>query len=165
MIPSATRPARRGAIVALLAALLLCAACSSPRTSQEEQVRALIRNAAAAAERKDLGALRELVSERYADDQGQNKRGVEGLLRLQFLRNQSVHLYTRIQSVTLPMPDRARAAVLVAMAGVPIASEADLPALRADLHRFELDLQREDGAWRVARATWYRAELADFVGP
>ncbi|MCK7509587.1 MAG: hypothetical protein MZV70_39795 [Desulfobacterales bacterium] len=47
-----------------------------------------------------------------------------GLLRLHFLRNESVHLYTRVQSVTVPQPDRAQASVLVAMAGVPITSKS-----------------------------------------
>jgi hypothetical protein len=157
-------PARLAGLCLLIMALL-CSACSRQRESPEEQIRSLIRNATVAAEQKDLGTLRGIISETYADDQGQNKRAVEGLLRVHFLRNESVHLLTRIESVTLPQPDRGRAAVLVAMAGVPITSEAALPGLRADLHRFEIDVVREDKVWRVQRATWYRAELADFISP
>jgi len=164
MTSSTTRPARHTLLLVLFASLLFTA-CSSPRTSPEDQIRTLIRNAAVAAEQKDLGTLREIVSERYTDDQGQDKHTIEGLLRLHFLRNQSVHLFTRIESVSLPQSDRGRAVVLVAMAGVPIASEADLPGIRADLHRFEIDVVREDKAWRVQRATWYRAELTDFLTP
>lgn len=152
-------------MLVVLVAGMLFTACSRQRENPEEQIRSLVRNAAVAAEQKDLGTLREIISDTYADDQGQNKRAVEGLLRVQFLRNQSVHLFTRIESVTLPQPDRGRAVVLVAMGGVPIASEADLPGIRADLHRFEIDVVREDKTWRVQRATWYRAELADFLTP
>jgi hypothetical protein len=150
--------------MALIVATLL-AACRSERDTPEAQVRTLIRSAVAAAEQKQLGTLRDMVSERYADEQGLDKRAVENLLRLQFLRNESLHLYTRIQSVSLPQPDRAQATVLVAMAGVPIASEADLPALRADLHRFEIDFAREDKTWRVQRATWRRVEPGELLGP
>jgi hypothetical protein len=157
-------PSCRRAALALAAALLL-GGCRGAPDDPEAQVRALVRDAVAAAERKDVGALRAMVSERYADDQGQDKRAVEALLRLHFLRNQSIHLYTRIRSVELAPPDRAQASVLVAMAGVPIASEEQLPGVRADLHRFELELAREDGAWRVQRAAWRRTEPGEFLNP
>lgn len=166
-LPMAAFPTNQLRITLLLVliASLLITACSRHRESPEDQIRSMIRNAAVAAEQKDLGTLRGIISETYADDQGQNKRAVEGLLRVHFLRNQSVHLFTRIGSVSLSQPGRGRAVVLVAMAGTPITSEAELPALRADLHRFEIDVVREDKVWRVQRATWYRAELADFLTP
>jgi hypothetical protein len=151
-------------LLGLILAVLL-AGCRGERAGPEAQVRALIQNAVAAAEQKRLGTLRDMISERYADDQGLDKRAVENLLRLHFLRNETLHLYARVQSVTLPQPDRAQATVLVAMAGVPIASEAELPALRADLHRFDIDFAREDKVWRVQRAAWRRAELGEFVRP
>ena len=144
---------------------LLLPGCRGERASPEAEVRALINDAVTAAGQKHIGALKDLISENYADDQGQNKRAIENLLRLQFLRNETVYLYAHIQSVTLPQPDRAQATVLVAMAGVPIASAQALPALRADLHRFELDFAREGKTWRVQRAGWRRAELGEFLGP
>jgi hypothetical protein len=39
---------------------------------------------------------------------------------------------------------------------------SDLPALRADLYRFDLTFGDERGAWRVTRATWRPAALNDF---
>ena len=144
---------------------LLLPGCRGERASPEAEVRALINDAVTAAGQKHIGALKDLISENYADDQGQNKRAIENLLRLQFLRNETVHLYAHIQSVTLPQPDRAQAIVLVAMAGVPIASVQELPLLRADLHRFEIDFARENKTWRVQRAAWQRAELGEFLGP
>lgn len=151
-------------LLGLVLAMLL-PGCRGERASPEAEVRALINSAATAAEQKRIGTLRDMISEKYADEQGQNKRAVEGLLRLHFLRNETVHLYAHIQSVTLPQPDRAQATVLVAMAGVPIVSAQALPALRADLHRFEIDFAREDKTWRVQRAAWRRAELGEFLGP
>lgn len=144
---------------------LLLPGCRGERASPEDEVRALINGAVTAAGQKRIGALRDLISENYADDQGQNKRAIENLLRLHFLRSETIHLYAHVQSVTLPQPDRAQASVLVAMAGVPMASAQDLPLLRADLHRFEIDFARENKTWRVRRADWRRAELAEFLGP
>jgi hypothetical protein len=149
----------------LVVAALALAACRGERDTPEAQVRKLIQGAVSAAEQKDLGTLRDMISERYTDEFGQDKRGAENLLRLQFLRNEALHLYARIPTITLPQPDRAQAIVLVAMAGVPITSEADLPALRADFHRFEVELTREDKVWRVLRATWRRAEPGEFLNP
>jgi hypothetical protein len=148
-----------------LVVVVLLTGCRGARTSPEEQVRALIQSATAAAEQKQIGALRDLISERYADDQGQNKRAIEALLRLHFLRNENLHLYAHIKSVTLPHPDRAQATVLVAMAGVPMVSAQDLPSVRADLHHFEIEFAREDKTWRVQRAAWRRAELSEFLAP
>jgi hypothetical protein len=148
-----------------LVVVMLLPGCRGARTSPEEQVRALIHGATAAAEQKQIGTLRDMISDRYADVQGQNKPAIEALLRLHFLRNENLHLYTHIQSVTLPQPDRAQASVLVAMAGVPIVSAQDLPAVRADLHRFEIDFVREEKTWRVQRAAWRRAELDEFLAP
>ena len=154
----------RASLLGVVVALLL-AGCSSKREDPEAQLRSLIKSAETAAEQKNVGTLRDMISAQYQDDQGQDKRAIEALLRIHFLRNESLHLYAHIQSVTLPQPDRGRAVVLVAMAGVPIAAAENLPALRADLHRFEVDFVREDKHWRVQRAAWRRAEPGEFLGP
>jgi hypothetical protein len=150
-------------LLGLVVAVLL-PGCRGERASPEAEVRALIYSAVAAAEQKNIGTLKDIISKRYTDDQGQNKRAVEALLRLHILRNETVHVYAHIQSVTLPQADRAQATVLVAMAGVPIASALDLPVLRADLHRFEIDFAREGKTWRVQRAAWRRAQPGEFLG-
>jgi hypothetical protein len=152
-----------GVLILVMAVLL--PSCRSARTSPEEQVRALIRTAVVAAEQKNIGTLRDMLSEQYTDEQGQNKRAIEALLRLQFLRNENIYLYTHIQSVTLPRPDQARVIVLVAAAGTPIVSAQDLPGLRADLHRFEIDFTLEHKTWRIQRAAWRRAEPSEFIAP
>lgn len=152
-------------VLSTLLGLSLLTACQRERPAPEAQVRARIQEAVAAAEQKRLGTLRDMISERFRDDQGQDKRAVENLLRLQFLRNESLHLFARIPSVTLAQPDRAQAIVLVAMAGVPIASVQDLATLRADLHRFEIDFALENKQWRVQRAAWRRAEVGEFLTP
>jgi hypothetical protein len=165
MPPPMSRPPRTVRLIATLALIALLLPACSQRQSPEDEVRAQIRDAVAAAEQKSVGTLRDMLSEQYTDSEGRDKRAVEGLLRVHFLRNESLHFYTRIHSVTLPRPDRAEAVVVVAMAGVPIASEEELAGLRADLHRFEIEFAREDRTWRVRRAAWQRAEPGEFLRP
>jgi len=146
----------------LLAALFTLIACRNAATP-EAQVRATISQAEVAAEKKEVATLRGMVADSYADAEGHDKRAVEGVLRYYFLRNQSIHLVTRISSVTLPQKDRAFAVVYVGMAAQPVADVSELERLRADLFRFELEFAKENDDWRVLRAQWRRADLTDFV--
>ena len=147
----------------LLIVTLLAGACSSGPDSPEAQVRALIARGETAAEKKESGVLRQMISEKYADSQGQDKKAVEAILRYYFLRNESIHLLTRIRQISFPRPDVAQVDVMVAMAGQPIADAGQLERLRADLHRFEITLADENKEWKVIRAEWRRAEFSDFL--
>lgn len=150
------------ALVWLGALVLSASACRSGGDSPEAQVRATIGRAEALAEAKDLGGLKALLSDAYRDDAGQDKRAILALLFVQFRRHESIHLLTRIDRVDIE-PAQARATVFTAMAGRPIAAVSDLPALRADLYRFDLRLVDERGTWRVTKSAWRPAVLEDFL--
>jgi len=143
--------------------LPLLVSCSPAEDSPETQVRTLLKRGETAAEKKQTGELRKMISEKYSDSQGQDKRAIEAILRYYFLRHESIHLFMRIQSIAFPQPAQAQAVVLVAMAGQPIAGAEELERLRADLHRFEITLASENKEWKVIRAEWRRAEFADFL--
>ncbi len=150
------------ALVALTALPLL--ACWPEPGSPEGQLRVLFAEAEQAAEGKDTGALRDLLSEHYADRRGHDKQGIVGLIRFYFFRHKSIHLLTQIGSPSFPQPTRAEVTVFVAMAGQPISARAELARLRADLHRFDFELVSEDGGdWKVTRAEWRRAQVSDFL--
>ena len=57
-------------------------------------MRALISRAESAAEKKDTGALKELISEGYSGEQGQDRQAVASLLTYYFLRHQTILLFT-----------------------------------------------------------------------
>jgi hypothetical protein len=78
------------------------------------------------------------------------------------LRNKSIHLLTQVDRIDILDEERARASLFVAMAGSPIASADYLLSLRADLHRFDVELQRQEGGWRLTSARWRRAQAQDF---
>jgi hypothetical protein len=159
-------PRRRPKCLALLTILAAAwlPACAAEPDSPEAQIRALLQQAEAAAEEKNVGALKQLLSESYSDDHGQDRQAVAGLLTFTFLRNQSVHLLTRVRSIEFPEPAQARTTVFVAMAGTPIPGIDELPRVRADLYRFDFSLGDEgSGDWRVTRAAWRRASADDFL--
>ena len=138
--------------------------CGSKPDSPEARVRALFDKAEVAAEKKDLGTLRDLISDHYLDDLGQNKQAILGVLSFHFFRNQSIYVLTRIQTIAFPEPARAGAVVFVATAGQPIPGTEDLLRVRADLFRFDITLaDKGKGDWKVTRAQWRRVELKDFL--
>ena len=65
--------------------MFFAGACSSG-DSPEAQVRALLAQGEAAAEKKESAVLRHMVSEKYSDSQGQDKKAIDAILRYYFLR-------------------------------------------------------------------------------
>jgi hypothetical protein len=146
----------------LAGSCLLALACTREPSSPEDRVRALLAALEESAQRKDAGEMKQHVSEGYSDAQGNDKRAVARLVAFHLLRNQSVYLLTRVQSIEIPEPGQAHAQVLVAMAGTPIEGPEALVRLRADLYRFDLAMREEDGDWRVRSAEWRPASAGDF---
>lgn len=154
-------PSTRIALL-LIACVLLGAGCRGT-SDPERELRELLRGAEAAVEAKDFGALKRLVSDRYADAEGNDRRHVESILRILLLRHGAIYLVTRVQDVRFPAADRAEAIVLVAMAGERVVDSTDLAALRGDLYRFDLAFGSEQGDWRLVRAAWRRIEPGDLL--
>jgi hypothetical protein len=146
----------------LFAALALLAACASGEDTPEERVRRTLAALEAAAQAKDVGAMKEHLSATYRDTQGNDRRAVLGLATGHFIRNKSVYIFSRIAAVEIMEPGVARAEALVALAGTPIADARALVDVRADLYRFDVRLRDEGGDWRVFAAAWQPATLSDF---
>lgn len=148
--------------VGIALALAWSVACSGEAQTPEERVRAVLAAIEAAAEARDVAALKEHVSDTYRDAQGNDRRALAGVATMHFLQHDAVHLLTRVRAVELVRDGEAQALALVAMAGTPIESAEWLDSLRADLYRFEVTLREEDGAWRVTAASWSPATSEDF---
>jgi hypothetical protein len=139
-------------------------ACSNEQSTPEDEVRALFRVAEAAAEASDSAALRAVIADDYTDEEGRDKRAIDGVIRYYILRHESIHVLTQVKSLTFPEPLKAQAVIVVATAGAPIDGAGELERMRADLHRFDVDVVREGKAgWKITRAIWRRALLADFL--
>ena len=122
----------------------------------------MVREAEIAAEDRQVGDLARLISEQYGDEHGNNKDELVRMLRLQMIRNQVIYLMVRTGDIDLHDETSASATVRVAMAGGPLEKFEDLARLGAELYRFDLELLKESGKWRIIRATWGRALGKDF---
>jgi hypothetical protein len=138
--------------VLLLTACLTLTACGDA-DSPEQQVRDVIDKMETAAEARDVSELVEHLSSEYRDANGMSPDEAARYARGYFIANQSIHLLTRVEQVEFPLPDEARARVLVGMVGRD-ADAAGKWDLAADLYEFKLALRQEDGEWKVTFTEW-----------
>ena len=148
---------------ALAVAVLGLAACPEEPTPPEQRIRELNARAEAAAEARDVAALKDMVAEDYRDVSGYDKQAVVRLVQLYLLRNRAVHLFTLTKSLQILDQDHAVADILVAMAGQPVEEVDQLFDIRADLMRFNVRYVRDDDEWRVIGVEWRRATADDFL--
>lgn len=144
-------PVSRVLLLVAFATLTACGDADSP----EQQVRRVIDKMETAAESRDVGDLIQHLSSEYRDANGMSSDEAARYARGYFIGNQSIHLLTRVEQVEFPLPDEARARVLVGMVG----READAAGnwdLAADLYEFKLALRQEGGEWKVSFAEWRR---------
>lgn len=119
-----------------------------------EELRAVIAAAEAAAEERDAGHFRRLVSDDYVDARGRRKQDLIDYLRLYFVANADIEVLTRVESVELFGDDAAELTLHSALVGRgPGRSALDVDG---DLFRIDLELVRERGDWRIIGADWER---------
>ena len=147
---------------ALLLVALLVAGCGGEPEPLEAQVRALVADAEAAAEARDVEALMDLVADDYRGPRGEPRSAVAPLARFALGRHQTVHLLTRTSEVEVRDSTQARATVFVAMGGRPIRA-GELESLRGSLWRFDVLVRRDGDDVRVTQAQWRRARPDDFL--
>lgn len=139
--------------------LLFLGGCSNE--SPEDQVRLFIKTAEDAVENNEIGDVREMISESYSDDKGRTKKDIIRYLSYQLLRKRSIHLFTSIDTITIVSENQAKVNLFVAMTGQPVESASILPQLHADIYRFDLNLQKEDGDWLLVTSMWQPAIIDD----
>jgi hypothetical protein len=124
----------------LITAVLL-AACSA-RSSDEEQLRALIASAEAAAEARDASDVLALVADDYQDANGFDKTQLRNFLRGYFLAHPKLEIVVNISQLEFPAEGLAQAEVSV----------TSLELNDPDHARLKVEFQRSNGEWRVSRA-------------
>ncbi len=141
-----TRPA---GLLALLV-LLSLSACGGPPSAPEGEIREWVRSGVAAAEAKERRRLVGMISPAYADARGNERDGIENILRWYFLRMNSVQLVTSIEDVTVIGDTAAQLVLKVAMAG----THDGALGFSADAYRFALELERDSDDWQLISARW-----------
>jgi hypothetical protein len=151
-------------LLALHCALLAGLACTGAVPDPEAEIEALLDELERASRERDIAALKDRVSERYADPEGRGKAELDALIGAHYLRGGTVYLLLHLRSLeTVADDSSARASVLAGMARVPLEDWSRLRATRGDAYVFELELAREGGDWRVTRASWEPATLDDLL--
>lgn len=134
----------------MLAVLAGMSACGSADSDPEAEIRAWVgamEDAAANEARRDIVAA---ISEAYADARGNSRQDIDNMLRLLFLRNDSIGLVSTIGGIEIDGGSAAMVEVTVGMAGL----DDSALGISADAYRFELELTRDDDEWRLISARW-----------
>ena len=151
---------RDPARLAVLLAFVLFAACSGAPDTPEGQVRARLDAMEVAAEEGDVGAFKDLLSERYEDAMGHDKQQMSQYVTFQVLRHQrGREVLLRLRDVQVVEPTRA-----VVTAHVGFAGGGATTALQGSVYSLDLDFEHEeDGEWRVTWAQWQRAAPGELL--
>lgn len=136
----------------LLSSLIcLClAACGGNGGTPEDEIRAWIERGELAAEEKDRRELLSMISTDYADARGNDLEQIGNILRIYFLRQQSVALLTTIDDIAVTGGTAAIAKITVGMAG----STGGALGFDADVYHFEMELEKPGDEWLLIGARW-----------
>jgi hypothetical protein len=148
------------AAAALAGAALAAGVACRPPPSDEQRIRALLDEAARAAEEKRVGDVVRDVSERFQGE-GLDRRGVKQLVAFHVVRGDWLSVSIAGAAVEAS-GDAGRAEVDVVLSrsgkGTPL---RELLPEQATVHRFQLTLAREAGGWKVTAARWRPITLAE----
>ena len=148
-------------ISAILIVSGLLFACGRGDTP-EEQIRQYVEAGEIAAEARDSGDIKQLISEKYADKHGRTRRDSVAIAARYFFSQKNIHIFTRISELSFPEEDKATLYVYVAMSGQNVSDLDTLLNMQADLYRFDIELIREEKEWKMITADWRRAKSEDF---
>jgi hypothetical protein len=146
--------------VILLTALLI-AACNDKTSSPEDEIRQFIDSGIDAAEQRNTGDLSDMIQQSYSDQKGYDKKQLISLMRIYFLRNKSIYLFSKIKDIQISGNQNAKVELYVAMAGKQISDITLLSNYRARIYYFELQLIKPDDEWLLEQASWKPASAAD----
>lgn len=132
------------------AVALLASACGGPATPAEEQVRDWVRRGVQAAEAEQRRVLVDMISPAYADARGNERDGIESMLRFYFMRMNSVELITSIEEVSVIGDSAAEVLLTVGMAG----THDGVLGFSAEAYRFSLELEAAGSDWQLISARW-----------
>lgn len=139
---------------AVFLVFFVLASISCHTDTEEAKVAKVVETIRKAAENKEVRQVLSNVSGDYRDSHGRDYEGIKQLLLFYFLRHQkvSVHL-TDLEINASPPSAHARfQAILAARTG---SSGAIMPdSLGA--YRFDVELVRQSGEWKVRSANWER---------
>lgn len=147
MMATLTRFAAHFAVALTISML---AACSGESSGPEEQVRAWVDAMHRAAEAKERGEIVDRISPAYVDARDNSRDDIENMLRVYFLRQNSISILPSIDSIEIIGDTVAEVALTVGMAG----TNDSVLGISADAYAFELELELDGDEWKLISARW-----------
>lgn len=139
-------------ILAALVSVMLTA-CSDEALLPEDKIKNIVAEMELAAEERSLTRFMQHVSEQYNDHEGNNRKAIARYVQFNFIRNQSINVFSRIQSIEV---NELTASVEVSMAMG--SREDDLSnesnRLKANTMHFSVLFQLEGDNWLVRSVSW-----------
>lgn len=131
------------------------------RPSEEDRIREFVERTISLAEKRDLTALMDRLTEDYADFEGRDKRATEALVRDYFGRTGIViHLLSvKVDAIGTDGRAGVRAEAMLSSGAAEVFRK--LIRYTGDYYRFDLRLRRSPAAaWQVESAAWESVPLA-----
>ena len=132
------------------AALVVMTGCGNPPTEPEAELRAWVETGIASVEAKERRAVVGMVSDAYADGRGNERSDLDRMLRVYFHRMNNIKLLPKIEEITIYDDTAAQLVLTVGMAG----TNDGILGFSADAYRFELEVEKNGGDWRLISARW-----------
>jgi hypothetical protein len=126
------------------------ASCGGAPESTEQQLRAWVDQGHEAAERKDRGALVDMISPAYSDARGNSRDDIEKLFRFYILCAKKVGLLVSIDDIEIFDDSAAQVMLTVAMG----ATTDSVLGFNADAYEFELELENAGDEWLLVSGRW-----------
>lgn len=115
------------------------------------------------AENREWTELVDLIDGDYQDERGNDKLKAAGILRAFYLRNKSVHLLTRIESIDVSSPSYPIVTVYLAMARRPFTEETAANLPRTNMHKLTLELAEDGDSFTILSSRWEQASAGNLI--
>ena len=138
----------------LFGVFVLLPACH--RETEEDRVHKVIGTVQTAAEEKKIMTILDQLSRTYRDPQGYDYEGIKGLLAFYFYRHQKIHVYVPSQDVTVTGDGATASFEAVLTGAAPGESAGTVLPGAFGVYRFNVDLRKAEGRWKVTSAKWER---------
>lgn len=138
----------------LVSSLFLFPACH--KETEEDRVNKVITSVQKAAEEKKIMTVLDQVSRAYRDPQERDYDGIKGLLAFYFYRHQKVRVYIPSREVTVTGAAATASFEAVLTGAAPGETSGSVVPGALGVYRFNVDLRKEEGRWKVTSSQWER---------
>jgi hypothetical protein len=145
----------------LMVFLVLTNGCK--KASFEDEIKAIVKDAAIAAEAKDMKKVMGLISKDYKDSEGNDRDAVKGILFYHFMRGGDISVFITSIDAEASADSAVAEARAVLVMGKKIREIKDIVPEEAAGYGFTIFFKREDGDWKVRSAEWRNVGLAGLL--